>query len=231
MGEEIEFPKLVNAGELIEPYVDLWRMVRNFDNYNQVWSKTPVFKLDAELIEKEVKQMNSKSIKLNNRFNTSSSVNRNDKSKKSPTLEGPLKMLDSLTNQIKDYFKLVPLIRVFSNPGMKERHWTQISEYTHFPVNPDQNLNIRKLADIEEIFDKIPEMEVISENAEKEFGIEKIIRKMEDDWAPLEAELKKWRDTGTYIVSGSSIDEMQQLLDDQIVKTQTMKGSPYAKIF
>jgi dynein heavy chain len=171
MGEEIEFPKLVNAGELIEPYVDLWRMVRNFDNYNQVWSKTPVFKLDAELIEKEVKQMNSKSIKLNNRFNTSSSVSRNDKSKKSPTLEGPLKMLDSLTNQIKDYFKLVPLIRVFSNPGMKERHWTQISEYTHFPVNPDQNLNIRKLADIEEIFDKIPEMELVSENAEKEFGI------------------------------------------------------------
>ncbi len=111
--------------------------------------------------------MNSKSVKLNNRFNTSSSVSRNDKSKKSPTLEGPLKMLDSLTNQIKDYFKLVPLIRVFSNPGMKERHWTQISEYTHFPVNPDQNLNIRKLADIEEIFDKIPEMEVISENAEK----------------------------------------------------------------
>nr|VVW89516.1 unnamed protein product [Nymphaea colorata] len=29
-------------------------------------------------------------------------------------------------------------------------------------------------------------MEVISENAEKEFGIEKIIRKMEDDWAPVE---------------------------------------------
>lgn len=32
-------------------------------------------------------------------------------------------------------------------------------------------------------------------------------------------------------MAGSSIDEMQQILDDQIVKTQTMKGSPYAKIF
>ena len=54
---------------------------------------------------------------------------------------------------------------------------------------------------------------------------------MKDDWEPINVELKKWRDTGSYIVAGGSIDEMQQILDDQIVKTQTMKGSPYAKIF
>jgi hypothetical protein len=106
--------------------------------------------------------MNSKSIKLSNRFNANSSVNRNEKSKKSPTLEGPLKMLDWLTNQIKDYVKFTPLIRVFSNPGMKERHWAQVSEYTHFPVNPDQNLYIRKLVEIDEIFDKVPELDLIS---------------------------------------------------------------------
>lgn len=63
--------------------------------------------------------MNSKSIKLANRFNSNSSASRNDKSKKGPTIEGPLKMLDWITNQIKDYFKFTPLIRVFSNPGMK----------------------------------------------------------------------------------------------------------------
>lgn len=32
------------------------------------------------------------------------------------------------------------------------------------------------------------------------------MKKMEDDWASVEVELKKWRDTGTYIVAGSSID-------------------------
>lgn len=110
-------------------------MVRNFDNFNAVWIKTPVFKLDPEFIEKEIKAMNSKSIKLSNRFSTGT-TSRNDKSKKGPTLEGPLKMLDWLTNQVKDYMKFSPLIRVFSNPGMKERHWVQVSEYTHFPVNP-----------------------------------------------------------------------------------------------
>lgn len=132
MGEEIDFPKLETASMQIEPYTDLWRMVRSFDNYNTGWVKTPVFKLDPELIEKEIKHMNSKSIKLINRFNASSTVTRNEKNKKSNQVEGPLKMLEWVTSQVKDYMKFSPLIRVFSNPGMKARHWEQVSEFTHF---------------------------------------------------------------------------------------------------
>lgn len=29
---------------------------------------------------------------------------------------------------------------------------------------------------------------------------------MNDDWQHVEVELKKWRDTGTFIVAGASID-------------------------
>jgi len=29
---------------------------------------------------------------------------------------------------------------------------------------------------------------------------------MRDDWNPINVELKKWRDTGTFIVAGGSID-------------------------
>lgn len=54
-------------------------------------------------------------------------------------------MIDWLSGQIKDYIKFTPLLRVFSNPGMKERHWAEVSKYTGFPVNPDQGLLIRKL--------------------------------------------------------------------------------------
>ena len=32
-------------------------------------------------------------------------------------------MLEWSASQVKDYQKFIPLARVFSNPGMKKRHW------------------------------------------------------------------------------------------------------------
>jgi dynein heavy chain len=43
--------------------------------------------------------------------------------------------------------------------------------------------------------------------------------------------MKKYKDTNINILTGSSIEEIQTLLDDHSLKILTIKGSVYAKTF
>ena len=73
------------------------------------------------------------------------------------------------------------------------------------------------------------ELEEISETASKEFGNMKTMNTMKADWKPLAFTCKAVPDKESYILEGEAIELIQAALDDHIIKTQTMKGSPFAK--
>ena len=79
------------------------------------------------------------------------------------------------------------------------------------------------------ITDKKAEIEEISETASKEYGNLKTMAKMQEDWEPLEFACRAVPEKESYILDGESIELIQTILDDHIIKTQTMKGSPFAK--
>lgn len=52
---------------------------------------------------------------------------------------------------------------------------------------------------------------------------------MKEEWQDVTFITIPHRDSGTFVLA--SVDEIQTLLDDHIVKTQAMRGSPFAKPF
>lgn len=67
----------------------------------------------------------------------------------------------------------------------------------------------------------------ISERATKEWNLEKALDKMQQEWRTISFELGPLRET--FILR--EVDAVQQVLDDHIVKTQGMRGSPFVKPF
>lgn len=218
-----EFPKLQEVLINIKPFESLWKTVKDYENKSNAWKKDNIFNLDPEIVEKESKTMFMNANKL-----------VNDLSKKAGA--NIVRVANMALENIKDFNQNIPLVRALVNPGLnKPYYWEQISNLetfktNNFEVNRDRAIPFSKLIEMEALL-HIRELEDISDFASKEYSNEKILEKMKNDWLETICEMKPWKETGTYAISGNTVDEAQQVLDDQMIKTQTMKGSPYAKRF
>ena len=75
----------------------------------------------------------------------------------------------------------------------------------------------------------LDELSEISGQASKEFALEKALEKMMSEWEAMNFNFVQYKDTEVSILA--AIDDIQVLLDDHIVKTTTMKNSPFIKPF
>uniref|UniRef100_A0A8B9BZT1 Dynein axonemal heavy chain 3 n=1 Tax=Anser brachyrhynchus TaxID=132585 RepID=A0A8B9BZT1_9AVES len=121
------------------------------------------------------------------------------------------RLAESTKYKLDKFKQHLPVLSIACNRGMKERHWEQYSIYYISEIRVSFQFRL----------------EPIGAAASKEYSLEKSIEKMKSEWVNMQFNLVKYRDTNNSILS--AVDDIQLLLDDHIVKTQTMCGSPFIK--
>ena len=79
------------------------------------------------------------------------------------------------------------------------------------------------------VYESTELLEEIADRAAKEWTNERTMAKMKDEWQPLEFTAIECPGKDSRILAGEAVELIQAALDDHVIKTQTMKGSPFAK--
>jgi len=87
-------------------------------------------------------------------------------------------------SKVEEFREHLPLVCSLFNPGMRERHWLQVSEVVGFNLYPDDGMCLSYLINMN-LEGHIPKFEGISEAASKEFSLEKALTKMKQEWEPV----------------------------------------------
>jgi dynein heavy chain len=108
-------------------------------------------------------------------------------------------------------------LEVLSNPGLRERHWKNVQVILGQSFNYKE-VSLRELVNFK-VDQYINEMEEISENASKEFTLENALTKMKKEWDSVKLVVINYKGRGVLILQGQSVEEIQTLLDDHVIKS------------
>ena len=211
--ELTQYPLRLQTFNGLQPFLKLYEIGVEFTNKHKDWMEGPMSKVVPDQVDQDVNNYWRQLYKLERQFQNQ------------PVAR---KMAAKLRGKVDEFKEHLPLVTTLFNPGMRDRHWDQISDIIGYPFKPSDETNLQKVIDMN-LNEFTPKFESISEAASKEFSLEKALDKMGKEWKDIEFTILPYRETGTFILS--SVDDIQLLLDDHIVKAQTMRGSPYIKPF
>ncbi|XP_076766493.1 dynein heavy chain 3, axonemal [Xylocopa sonorina] len=191
----------------------LWHTILDFyKNYDQ-WCYGPFFHLDADYIKEETDNTWRTLHKLA-RFVTD--------------IPGARKITEVVRGKVEKFKQYIPLLQIICTPGLQKRHWEQMSKIVNVDIVLTATSCLSDMVDLG-LLVHVSKLEEISSAAVKEHALQQNLQKMKDEWAEIEFKFTPYRETGVYILT--AVDDIQLLLDDHILKAQTMRSSPFIKAF
>lgn len=203
------FPVLQEMVDKMTPIELLWKTVRQFELSHESWYYGPFQRLNAEQIRAEVDDMYKALVRLTKQLAGNAQAKR-------VAEQGRIKV---------DKFRAyLPLLDGLCSAGMQERHWQQLSAELGEPIDAVRYPTLGAMIEvgIQRIAGKLEE---VSTSASMEFELNMQLATMQAEWSAVRFELQPYRDSGTHILT--ALDDVQTLLDDHILRSQSMRGSPY----
>ncbi|CAK6963682.1 dynein axonemal heavy chain 7 [Scomber scombrus] len=209
-----QYPQRKKIQDKLTPFLRLYETGTDFLNEYHKWLHGPLSGVNPDKVEGDVGNYWRTLYKLEKGFSD---------------VPKALSIATTMKAKVDDFKEHIPMVQVLCNPGLRERHWDAMSEVAGISLQPaDDQACVANFVSMQ-LEEHLGTFEGISEAASKEYSLEKAMEKMASEWGDMEFSLLAYRETGTSILS--SVDEVQMLLDDHIVKTQTMRGSPFIKPF
>lgn len=172
-----QYPVRKKAHDQLKPYKNLFDAGQDFIDKWELWMYSQVGSFDPDEIDQDVSNFYRIVQKLEK-------------------LMGDHPITMQLIMDVKEQMELfrghMPIINTLGNPGMKARHWEQVSEIIGFPIKVSPELTLEKIIDYQ-LDEYVPKFEAISESATKENNLEKAMARMANEWEGVEFGISPYR--------------------------------------
>ena len=110
-----DYSALQKTMKNFEPFANLWNTASNWVKWQSEWNDGPFINLDPEEMEKELGNAGRTMHKLVKAF---------------AGREGLEEISVTVKAEIEEFMPVMPLVIALRNPGMRERHWAEMSKAT-----------------------------------------------------------------------------------------------------
>jgi len=210
-----DYPGVPVVTKKFAPFSDLWVTSSNWIEWHDNWINGPLHDIDFENMRNDFDAAKKTMTKAKRIF----SQDNPDMTEIATKVFDEIEEFSAITNNL-------GLVEALRNPGMKERHWTEMSNTLGMEISVGEDFTLRQAVDMG-LGDpaRIGIVTKIADVAQKQFIIESNLNGMEEQWKSVDFTVLEYKTTGTYVVKGS--DEIAEILDDHIVQIQAMSFSPF----
>ena len=213
-GKSKEYKDVIDLRRRLSPAQELWESVNQFMLIKNGILKRKVFEVNLPDIEEALSNAERSLNRLRATFG------------KSPD---EMKIVDQFDVQLGAFQQEFPTITVVCNKGLGERHWNQIKQVLSNAAFNYREDSLGDLLEKPEVSKNIEALKDISRGASTEYKLLQLLNKVEGEWKDKRFELLNWKNTDILIFGGTAFEDIQMLLDDHVIKVQTIRSDPGVK--